>query len=299
MLDRISLFVLAVTTLTCGLACPVLAAPDQVGLAVIVRNNVSEVEPKPAKISTGDDVVRDEIIQTMADSHAKVVLKDSTNLVLGPNSTLKLDRTVFTDATSIGDIAIKLTTGSFRFITGNSAKEAYAISTPIATLGIRGTVLDFFIQPLTNQVVLKSGRSHVCANNRNNTGNPNNPANNPANTNNTGTNCVDLTQVGDTAIVTANGDIRLEHSDSSFDCQGLCDAVTFAEAEQQLTTGSIPGGGGGGGGGPTNQNSNPSFTNTGNNPTTTPPTPTTTGLTTGLPGSSGGGFASFNQVTPQ
>ena len=67
MLDRISLFVLAVTTLTCGLACPVLAAPDQVGLAVIVRNNVSEVEPKPAKISTGDDVVRDEIIQTMAD----------------------------------------------------------------------------------------------------------------------------------------------------------------------------------------------------------------------------------------
>ena len=110
MLDRISLFVLAVTTLTCGLACPVLAAPDQVGLAVIVRNNVSEVEPKPAKISTGDDVVRDEIIQTMADSHAKVVLKDSTNLVLGPNSTLKLDRTVFTDATSIGDIAIKLTT---------------------------------------------------------------------------------------------------------------------------------------------------------------------------------------------
>jgi len=294
MLDRISLFVLAVMSLTSGLASPALAAPDQVGLAVIVRNNVSEVEPTPAKITAGDDVVRDEIIQTMADSHAKVVLKDSTNLVLGPNSTLKLDRTVFTDATSVGDIAIKLTTGSFRFITGHSAKEAYAITTPIATLGIRGTVLDFFIQPLTNQIVLKSGQSHVCAGNRNNTGNPNN---NTGNTNNTGTNCVDLTQVGDTAIITANGDIRLEHSDSSFDCQGLCDAVTFAEAEQLLTTGSIPGGGGGGGG-PTNQNSTPSSSNTGN-PTTTPPTPTTTALTTGLPGSSGGGIASFNQVTPQ
>jgi hypothetical protein len=293
MLNRISLFVLALTTLTCGLTSPpVLAAPDQVGLAVIVRNNVSEVEPTPAKISTGDDVVRDEIIQTMADSNAKVVLKDSTNLVLGPNSTLKLDRTVFTDATSIGDIAIKLTTGSFRFITGHSAKEAYAITTPIATLGIRGTVLDFFIQPLTNQIVLKSGQSHVCAGNRNNTGNPNN---NTGNTNNTGTNCVDLTQVGDSAIVTADGNIRLEHSDSSFDCQGLCDPITFADAEN-LTTGSVPGGGGGGG--PTGQNTTPSSTNIGGL-TTTPPTQTTTGSITGVPGGSGGGLSSFNQVTPR
>jgi len=293
MLDRVSLFVLAITSLTCGLASPALAAPDQVGLAVIVRNNVSEVEPKPAKISAGDDVVRDEIIQTMADSHAKVVLKDSTNLVLGPNSTLKLDRTVFTDATSIGDIAIKLTTGSFRFITGNSAKEAYAISTPIATLGIRGTTLDFQIGNFTDQVALKSGKAHVCANSRN-PANTNNPPNNPANTNNTGTNCVDLTQVGDTAIITADGKIKVEHSDLTFDCQGLCDAISFADAENLLTTGSL-GAGGGGGGGPTGQNPTPTSTNTGN-PTTTPPTPTTTALTTGFPGNSGGGFS---QVTPR
>src|SRR5262252_1564625 len=276
MLDRVSLFVLAITSLTCGLASPALAAPDQVGLAVIVRNNVTEVEPTPAKITAGDDVVRDEIIQTMADSNAKVVLKDSTNLVLGPNSTLKLDRTVFTDATSIGDIAIKLTTGSFRFITGNSAKEAYAITTPIATLGIRGTTLDFQIGNFTDQVALKSGKAHVCANSPNNPANTNNPANNPANTNNTGTNCVDLTQVGDTAIVTADGKIKVEHSDLTFDCQGICDAISFADAENLLTTGSIPGGGGGGGG-PTNQNSTPSSGNNGN-PTFTPPTPTTTGL---------------------
>jgi hypothetical protein len=240
-------------------------------------------------------VVRDEIIQTMADSQAKVVLKDSTNLVLGPNSTLKLDRTVFTDATSIGEIAVKLTTGSFRFITGHSAKEAYVITTPIATLGIRGTVLDFQIAPLVNRIVLQNGQSHVCANNRNNTGNPNNPPNNPANTNNTGTNCVDLTQPGDTAVVTPGG-ITKVHSDDSFDCQGLCDPITFAEAET-LTTGSIPGGGGGGGG-PTGPNPTPSNTNTGTLGTSPGPTPTVTTTTTGLLGNSGGGN-SFKQVTPQ
>jgi hypothetical protein len=296
MLTRVSLF-LAVTSLTCSLAPPVLAAPEQVGLAVIVRNNVSEVEPKPAKISAGDDVVRDEIIQTMADSHAKVVLKDSTNLVLGPNSTLKLDRTVFTDATSIGDIAIKLTTGSFRFITGNSAKEAYAISTPIATLGIRGTTLDFQIGNFTNQVALKSGKAHVCANSTSRPAGTNNPPNNPANTNNTGTNCVDLTQVGDTAIITADGKIKVEHSDLTFDCQGMCDAISFADAENLLTTGSL-GAGGGGGGGPTGQNLTAPSGNNGTLPPGSPPVPTT-GLTTGFPGNSGGGNSSFNQVSAQ
>src|ERR1700755_2369661 len=58
------------------------AAPEQIGLAAIVRNNVSQVEPTTAKVNQGDDVVRDEVLQTFADSNAKIVLKDSTNLML-------------------------------------------------------------------------------------------------------------------------------------------------------------------------------------------------------------------------
>src|SRR3954451_11941446 len=121
------------------------ASPDQIGLALTVKNEVSQVEPKISKILQGDDIFRDEVVQTLADSGAKFVLKDSTNLVLGPSSKLKLDRAVFTDEKSIGDIAVKLSLGTFRFITGHSAKEAYAITTPIATMGVRGTTLDFLI----------------------------------------------------------------------------------------------------------------------------------------------------------
>jgi hypothetical protein len=71
-------------------------------------------------------------------------------------------------------------------------------------------------------------------------------------------NCIELTSVGDTAIVTStNGriDITLQPSSSwSFDtaCNGMCGQTTFAQAEDALTTGSIGGAGGGGGvGGPT------------------------------------------------
>ncbi|WP_245446902.1 FecR domain-containing protein [Bradyrhizobium sp. MOS002] len=208
------------------------ASPDQIGLALTVKNEVSQVEPKVSKILQGDDIFRDEVVQTLADSGAKFVLKDSTNLVLGPSSKLKLDRAVFTDEKSIGDIAVKLSLGTFRFITGHSAKEAYAITTPIATMGVRGTTLDFLIEPAQNTVVLKDGRSQVCA----------------------GGKCVQLVNVGDTAIIKAYGaqiNIEVQPSSSwSFDsaCNGMCSPVSFAEAESSLTTGSIGAGVGGGGG---------------------------------------------------
>jgi hypothetical protein len=217
-----------------ALVCPALSAPEQIGLAVVIRNDVSQVEPKISKIVNGDDIVRDELVRTNMDSSAKFVLRDSTNLLLGPNSTLKLDKAVFAGEKGVGDIAVKLAVGSFRFITGNLAKESYVINTPLATLGVRGTTLDFLVERLKNTVVLKEGQAHVCA----------------------AGNCIELTKVGDTAVVTSsNGRVEIALSSSSswsFDgsCGGMCGQTSFAQAEDSLTTGSI-GGGGGGGGGPT------------------------------------------------
>src|SRR5216684_4403271 len=214
-----------------ALVRPALSAPEQIGLAVVIRNDVSQVEPTISKIIAGDDIIRNELVHTNADSSAKFVLRDSTNLLLGPNSTLKLDRAVFSGEQGVGDIAVKLTLGSFRFITGNLAKESYTISTPLATLGVRGTTLDFLVERLKNTVVLKDGQAQVCA----------------------AGNCIELTKIGDTAVVTSSGgriEIILQPSSSwSFDsaCSGMCSQTTFAEAENLMTTGSIGGSSGGGG----------------------------------------------------
>src|SRR5204863_8090483 len=95
------------------------------------------------------------------DSDARLVFRDDTNLSLGPGSTLKLDRTVFDDPKP-GDIAIKLTQGAFRFVTGNSEKEAYVIKTPIATMGVRGTTLDILVKKRRNKIVLRAGKATIC-----------------------------------------------------------------------------------------------------------------------------------------
>jgi hypothetical protein len=216
---------------------PAALANEQIGLAAAVRNDVSQIEPKTAHILVGDDVVRDEVVRTSVDSDAKFVLRDDTNLMLGPNSRLKLDKTVFSDESTASRVALTLATGTFRFITGHLAKDSYEIKTPLATIGIRGTILDFRIERFRNAVVLRSGQAHVCA----------------------GGNCVELLKIGDTAVITATGariEIRVQGSSSwTFDgvCKGsFCNQLTFAEAEDAMTTGSIGGGGGGaGGGGPT------------------------------------------------
>src|SRR3954452_19279999 len=178
------LFALSMALGMAGLLSKANGADERIGVAAVVRNSVSQLEPRVTRIAKGDEVVRNEVVRTAADSDARLVFRDDTNLSLGPGSTLKLDRTVFDDPKP-GDIAIKLTQGAFRFVTGNSNKEAYVIKTPIATMGVRGTTLDILVKKRRNTIVLRSGKVTVCV-----------PG--PGK-------CVDLTHEGDSASVTSNG----------------------------------------------------------------------------------------------
>jgi hypothetical protein len=229
------LFTLSLTSGIAGLPATTSAAEGPIGVAAVVRNTVSQLEPRVTRIAKGDEVVRNEVVRTAADSDARLVFRDDTNLSLGPGSTLKLDRTVFDDPKA-GDIAIKLTSGAFRFVTGNSNKEAYVINTPIATMGVRGTTLDVLVERRRNKVVLVAGAVSVCVPGK----------------------CVDLIHEGDSVTITGSGNnvnIDVQNgSDWTFDnvCGSSCGTSTFAEAGgRDITTASIGSGGGGGGGGPT------------------------------------------------
>ena len=137
-------------------------AQTRVGEAALVKNEVVHVTGSgSSRINVGDTVLRDEIVRTGLDSAARLVMADSTNLSLGANATITLDRTVFNDEHTYRDIAIRLTTGAFRFVTGHSEKTAYKITTSVATIGVRGTVLDILAQRGSTRVV-QEGASSVC-----------------------------------------------------------------------------------------------------------------------------------------
>jgi len=96
---RTAYLVLFTLSLTSGIAS---AAEEPIGVTAVVRNTVSQLEPKVTRIAKGDEVVRNEVVRTAADSDARFVLRDDTNLSLGPNSTLKLDR-IAIDHTALVD----------------------------------------------------------------------------------------------------------------------------------------------------------------------------------------------------
>jgi len=158
----------------------------KVGEAEVIRNDVVSVDGAAlSPITVGDTVVRDEVVRTSADSDARIGLVDNTKLALGPNSTLKIDRAVYSHESRYRQIVINLTAGAFRFVTGNSDKKSYRIETPTASVGVRGTILDILISENKTLVTLQDGQASVCA----------------------GTKCTQLLQRGHTANVTREGGI--------------------------------------------------------------------------------------------
>lgn len=211
--------------LAAGLAANPAYAQVRVGEAAVIQNEVVRVmESATSQINVGDGVLRDEIVRTGLESAARLVMADSTNLSLGPNATVKLDRTVFDDEHTYRDIAIRLTTGAFRFVTGHSEKTAYKITTPLATIGVRGTILDILSQRGQTTVVLQEGASRVCT---------------------LSFQCIELTQPGDTAVImsAANGKVTIKKTNNppwtfASTCTaaaGLCTVTQFADATPAVT----------------------------------------------------------------
>jgi hypothetical protein len=212
------IFLFAFGLLAALTASPV-RAQTRVGEAAVVKNEVLRVAgASTIQIKVGDGLVRDEVVRTELDSAARLVMADSTNLSLGPSATLKLDRTVFDDEHHYRDVAVRLTSGAFRFVTGNSDKAAYKITTPLATIGVRGTTLDILSQRGQTIVNLQDGAATVCT---------------------VSFECIQLTQPGDTAIITSRGGkstIKKTNSPPwtfAATCSaaaGLCSTTQYADA---------------------------------------------------------------------
>jgi ferric-dicitrate binding protein FerR (iron transport regulator) len=139
-------------------------AEESIGGARTVVNLVTGDLPTGANVNVfqGDDVFRDEGVRTDAESSARLVLRDNTNLLLGPSSSIKLDRFVYAGPSQPGAIAVNLVKGALRFATGDADKKAYLISTPTAALGVRGTVLKIVSNASKTFVVLDEGGAVVC-----------------------------------------------------------------------------------------------------------------------------------------
>ncbi len=137
------------------LSTTVLAA-DPIGKIVAVSGAPSASGPGGTrKLAANANVFENDKIVVGASGNAQVMLNDGTKLVVGPGSSLLLDKFVMQGSGGTAEsVGIKALRGTFRFITGKSKKSAYDISTPNATIGIRGTGFDFWTKNNTGVLVM-------------------------------------------------------------------------------------------------------------------------------------------------
>jgi hypothetical protein len=87
-----------------------------------------------------DPVVRDETLTTTDAGGLLVTFADGSELTLGPNSTAVIDEFVY-PGPGQGNATIELVSGVFRFVSGQMDEANIDIDTPVASIGIRGTVI--------------------------------------------------------------------------------------------------------------------------------------------------------------
>ena len=197
-----------------ALPSPALAQSSAIGAAARVQNTVSGiVGGRSQALSDGSSVYPNELVKTEADSLAKLTFLDQTNLSVGPSSQVKLDKFVFDPNKSASAVAVSMSTGAFRFVTGNSDPAKFKLTTPAAAIGLRGTILDINNTATKTIVVLVEGGAQVCARLDPRTGLKTDKPK-----------CTELTQPGDYVVVQNNGVISpaLPGGPAVFQFANLC-----------------------------------------------------------------------------
>lgn len=137
-----------VTLLALAAAFATPAAAQTVGVNAAVVNDVRMTTQANAtlhkavvreRVSLGNDIL------TGKASRLQVVLLDRTTFTVGANARIRVDRFVYDPNRNSSAVGLSVGRGAFRFMSGRATHNApgqSSIRTPVASIGIRGTIVD-------------------------------------------------------------------------------------------------------------------------------------------------------------
>jgi hypothetical protein len=105
------------------------------GIATVTRRNAA-----PSKLSAKDTIYKKDVLQTGANSSLGVTFDDETTLSLTANARIVVNEFVYEEGSKGNTAVFNIARGTVAFVASLVAKTGdMTISTPTATLGIRGT----------------------------------------------------------------------------------------------------------------------------------------------------------------
>ncbi len=149
---RVVAFVVMFALSVVGMA-DIALAQAEIGKVTRLQGEATEtLGGSSTRLSAGSLVHSGSEIETGSDARLEIVFLDASQLTLGEEARITMDELVFSaSAVDSGRVsqALQVFAGTFRLLSGavgRSNPGAVSVSTPVATIGIRGT--DFFGGPL-------------------------------------------------------------------------------------------------------------------------------------------------------
>ncbi|RED49025.1 VCBS domain-containing protein, partial [Aestuariispira insulae] len=116
---------------------PIGEVENGVGTITVTRADGTKVQ-----LATGDPVFEGDIIQTGADGSLGIIFVDKSTMSMGEDARLVMDAMVYDPSTNLGTQVFNVVQGAFVFASGVIGKndpDSVTVTTPVATIGIRGT----------------------------------------------------------------------------------------------------------------------------------------------------------------
>lgn len=124
------------------------AADQEIGAVVDMAPDVfgTPTGAEPVRLLDGTSVVSNELIHTMEDASAHIVFLDDSNLRVGANSMVVLDRLIYDPDQGVKELLLGVAVGIARFASGDVDPDGFMLETPAAFVGIRGTDFIVFVE---------------------------------------------------------------------------------------------------------------------------------------------------------
>ncbi len=133
------------------------AQAARIGVASVVKNQVSGSGGGTHVINVGTGIFQNEVISTGPESSAQLLFRDETSMTIGASAKVKLDKFVYDSHSKSGDVVVNVLQGTFRFVSGSVKPGGYTIKTPVATVGLRGTIVEGFMSANSLLLVIVEG----------------------------------------------------------------------------------------------------------------------------------------------
>jgi hypothetical protein len=136
------------------------ALAQVVGTATAVNPETQSTPPggSTMTLTVGARVVHKERFHTSPSGSVQLLFLDKSTLNIAPNTNIVIDEFVYDPASGNGHMLTKLTEGTMQYIGGKLSHEgAVMITTPEATIGIRGGTATFTSGPNGTQVINQYG----------------------------------------------------------------------------------------------------------------------------------------------